>query len=368
MGSVSQTLLSICISLIICMQYTKTEISITSDTVSFEKINKIYLSTTSYNLLVIHDPEFLKSTIITLNERIIQIKTLITTFTILIKPQVENDFPTDSYINSTASLSSHLNYLNSTLKSSENNFYKLQSISSHRKKRALINIGGFLSGLFGTASSDDLEKLASQVNSIKHQQSAILHAVEHYNSLINATNIEIQNNRHAINKVIASVIKINANIKKFVGRFEKHIEQLQMYTINFNAINLLLMELSNSITQIHRYVQDYKERLDILALGKLTPDILSVDDLKNVLADLKRNLPYYATLPYDPTTNIWSYYTNVQTKTVILDGKLLTILPIHLLDSKSHFKLYKIHNLIAPYHNNTLQSNSLKEISQLTAQ
>ena len=75
--------------------------------------------------------------------------------------------------------------------------------------------------------------------------------------------------------------------------------------------------------------------------------IISPDILKKILHKIEEDIKSNARLKLceDPETNIWTYYGTVKLTPMVLQGYLMLILTIPLVDQSLQMNLYKVHNL-----------------------
>ena len=84
-----------------------------------------------------------------------------------------------------------------------------------------------------------------------------------------------------------------------------------------------------------------------LASQELNPMIILPDILKNILHKIEKDIKSHARLKLceDPETNIWSYYRTIKLTPITVEGYLMLILTVPLVDQSLHMNLYKVHNL-----------------------
>lgn len=86
----------------------------------------------------------------------------------------------------------------------------------------------------------------------------------------------------------------------------------------------------------------------MLSLGHLSPTVISPANLRNLLSEIANQLPPNLKLPYDPDTDLWSYYRILPCTTLVETENLITALTVPLLDTNKHFEVFRIHNLPVP--------------------
>ena len=81
--------------------------------------------------------------------------------------------------------------------------------------------------------------------------------------------------------------------------------------------------------------------------GRLTPEVLPVNELKLVLAHIQHNLPTHMSLPF-PLENVWEYYATIRTTTVLMGDSLVVTMKIPLVDPWAKLTLYEVINIPVP--------------------
>ncbi len=67
------------------------------------------------------------------------------------------------------------------------------------------------------------------------------------------------------------------------------------------------------------YLANLRNELNMLSINRLTPSTISPKDLKQVLLNVKEQIPKTTKLPANPRTNIWYFYHTLNCD-VYLDG------------------------------------------------
>ena len=94
-------------------------------------------------------------------------------------------------------------------------------------------------------------------------------------------------------------------------------------------------------------VNSLYEYMRASASQELNPMIIPPDILKKILHKIIEEIRSNARLKLckDPETNIWSYYGTVKLTPIVLQGYLMLILTVPLIDHSLQKNLYKVHNI-----------------------
>ncbi|XP_053391179.1 uncharacterized protein LOC123528937 [Mercenaria mercenaria] len=140
-------------------------------------------------------------------------------------------------------------------------------------------------------------------------------------------------------------------MKKWQGRMEKQIEQIQGYTINYNNLQLIIDEIKQTVFYAKAHLSEFKSQLDILSAGRVFPGLLSPFHLRALLVEIQNQAPKTYALPADPSTDLWKYYQFLRSSTMIAEDKIIINIHVPLIDFNSRFDVYRIHNFELPYSN-----------------
>ena len=139
-----------------------------------------------------------------------------------------------------------------------------------------------------------------------------------------------------------------------VGELDKKGLKMDLLILNgvvqtYSRISLMILEIKESLKdKALLYLETIKLQLNQLALGHLSPSVISPKQLQDILYDIQKHNLEYISLPQDPKT-IWYYYQSLTTVTIIRRKKLLTLVSLPLIDTNSRYELYQIFNLPVPY-------------------
>ena len=82
-----------------------------------------------------------------------------------------------------------------------------------------------------------------------------------------------------------------------------------------------------------------------LATHKVTPNLISPYDLRNILLDVQKKLVANPKLSLPTDTTIWSYYQFLKIDAVMSKNLLVVVLTLPLIDKDLEFHLFQAHNL-----------------------
>ena len=136
-------------------------------------------------------------------------------------------------------------------------------------------------------------------------------------------------------------------IKIQLDALARELQNLEWYLNYHLHVQAALQRLTTGILIINEQVNKLYEYMRVMATHKLNPLIVNPTQLKIVLKGIQQKLKSHPrlSLPQDPETNIWDYYSISRITPVVENGYMIVILTIPLSDASLDMRLYKIHNL-----------------------
>lgn len=224
---------------------------------------------------------------------------------------------------------------------------------NRRNTRAVIPIvGKVLSFLFGTLDEEDLNTIRSNVRQLANNQQQIKHVLTESMTFVKDNQQNIIDNRRTINEIITSLNE-SMNEQSKLGR---ELHDMQRFNDIYIRFDRTLSSLSEIVSVTRNHLQQLRLRLNMLSLGHLSPTVIPPGISNNFYR--KSQLPSQFKLPYDPDTDLWSYYKILPCTTLIGEEDLVVVLTIALLGASKQFEMFKIYNLPVP-NRRTNQSNLL---------
>ena len=221
--------------------------------------------------------------------------------------------------------------------------------SSSRNRRSLIPIvGRVLSGAFGLATTSQVRALRAGIKSLYDNQENIYHLVKDQMSMINVSRKYINENREAINKLIIGVHQIDTKLNNISQILITDLNTIARFVQIYSQLNLALQSIKRMIDSAIRYVDHLRLELSFLAIGHVSPNLFSPEELSKILFQLRSQIPAAFKLPTNPGRRLWSYFRTLNCAAVIEDKKMIIIMTIPLLDADENYQLYEIHNLAFP--------------------
>ena len=227
--------------------------------------------------------------------------------------------------------------------------YNFLSTSSKKRRSLVPVLGRIFSGIFGLATESQVRNLRAGIKALSQNQDTIYHQVEHQMSMINVSRKYISENRQAVNELIVGVHQVDKKLDNMTKFLTNDINLVARFVQLYTQLDLSLKQIKRMIDDATRYIDHLRLELSFLALGHVSPNLISPEELSKLLFDLKSQIPRNFRLPTHPGRKLWSYFRNLNCAAVIEENKIVIILTVPLLDSDDRYELYEVHNLAFPY-------------------
>ena len=239
--------------------------------------------------------------------------------------------------------------------------FLLKSRKNSKQKRSLIPfVGDAMSFLFGTVSDTDLSNIRRNLHLVATNQEKIAHVVKESLSIVNATQLEVAETRQTVNNLILEVSDIDDKLLNITTIIENKILDLEQTIQIYFQLDLALEEFKRALAEFSDQSSYFRLKLNLLAIGKLTPSLITPNQFKTLLTDIQKHLPHTLKLPSDVQDDLWHFYRIFSCETIIEDDHVLVLISIPLIDTNYELELYKVYNIPIPFQgNNDSISSSL---------
>ena len=200
-----------------------------------------------------------------------------------------------------------------------------------RCKRSLLPfLGTALSWLMGTATTKDICSVRTRINQLIATQSSQCDTLVHIVSILNVTRYATQVNRHSINSLIDAVDSAAQDIDNLFN-----VTSSLASSINFNQMTLHLRSVFANLQDTMKYLctisthtMDY---IDAATSGRLSPHVLPVEDLQQMLTHIATTLPLTLHLPISPMDTL-HFYRYLHAHVLIENKQFLLLIDIPIQD------------------------------------
>ena len=221
-------------------------------------------------------------------------------------------------------------------------------------RRSLLPfLGNALSWLMGTATTKDITSIRKRVNQLTTTQTTRQETIVHIVSIVNVTRYATQVNRQHINIVMDAVDKMVQDINNLYN-----ITTLLYTSLSYHQLVLqirsVLANLWDSLSYIRAVSMHTMDYINAATTGILSPHVLPIADLTQMLSHIEETLPSTMHLPvsFEDTLHFYRYLC---THILIVNRQFLLLIDIPLQDQMQQLSVHKIFTLDIPHGNFTAQ-------------
>ena len=219
-----------------------------------------------------------------------------------------------------------------------------------RCKRSLLPfLGTALSWLTGTATTKDIHSIRTRINQLIATQSLQRDTLVHIVSILNVTRYTTQVNRHSINSLIDAVHSATQdidNLSNVTSSLASSINFNQM-TLHLRSVFANLQDTMKYLCNISMHMMDY---IDAATSGKLSPHVLPVVDLQQMLSHIATTLPPTLHLPISPMDTL-HFYRYLCAHVLIENKQFLLSIDIPIQERARQITIHQVLTLDIPHGN-----------------
>ena len=254
-------------------------------------------------------------------------------------------------------LEDELRHLNDTRRKLVDTFDDYRSLHQRSRRSILPFVGDALSWLFGTTSESDMNNIRVALKTLNSNQGKLQHVVKQSLSMVNMTHNQVIQNRKRLNKLNEGMREIYTALRNYSKQTNSEIEDLKVFLNFYIQLQTVVANSREMMMEILAYMEDLKMQVNMLSIGKLSPNTILPSKLLDILNEVKMKLPHSLNLPLNPMKRLWDYYKILLCSTVFEEDKILIVLKIPMINNDNKLTVYKVHNLLVPHYE--VNSNQL---------
>ena len=204
-----------------------------------------------------------------------------------------------------------------------------------RCRRSLLPfLGTALSWLMGTATTKDICSIRTRIYQIIATQFSQCDTLVHIVSILNVTRYATPVNRHSINSLIDAIHSTAQDINN-------------LFNVTSSLVFANLWNTMKYLCTISTHTMDY---IDAATSGKLSPHVLPVADLQQMLKHITTTLPPTLHLPISPMDTM-HFYRYLGTHVLIENKHFLLLIDIPIQDRAQQITIHQVLALNIPHGN-----------------
>ena len=175
----------------------------------------------------------------------------------------------------------------------------------------------------------------------------------HIVSILNLTHYETQVNRQRINIILKELTKSNEDIRALFNITNQLATQVQVQNIVLHLRSMLanLRDCLHFMKQLANHVLEY---IDTATTSILTPHLIPVPDLQQMLYQIESELPPNMHLPILSSDPL-HFYRYLRTHILVEENQFLLLIDVPIQDRAQQIQIYQIINLPVPVRNYSMR-------------
>ena len=169
----------------------------------------------------------------------------------------------------------------------------------------------------------------------------------HIVSILNLTCYKTQVNRQWINIILKELTKSNEDIRTLFNITNQLATQVQNIVLHLRAMLTNLRDCLHFMKQLANHVLEY---IDTATTGTLTPHLIPVPDLQQMLYQIESEPPPNMHLPI-PSSNPLHFYRYLRMHVLVEENQFLLLIDVPIQDRAQQIQIYQIINLPVPVGN-----------------
>ena len=223
--------------------------------------------------------------------------------------------------------------------------------NKHVRRSLLPFLGKALSWLTGIATSKDVNSIKKRVNQLTATQSTQQEAIVHIVSILNVTRYAVQVNRKHINIIMDKVDETVNDVNNLYSLTTSLATSLSYYQLLLH-IRSVLANFWDSLPYIRTVSMHTMDYINAATTVTLSPHILPIRDLKQMLSHIEETLPPTMHLPVSSEDTL-HFYHYLHTYILIANQQFLFLIDVPIQDHSQQLPIYKSFTLDIPHHNFT---------------
>ncbi|XP_052064383.1 uncharacterized protein LOC127704385 [Mytilus californianus] len=234
-----------------------------------------------------------------------------------------------------------------------------KSNTESRLKRGLFDfIGSISKSLFGTATTEDVNRLAKHVNILIRRNNEFAKDITHHDKLLSSymskTNKRFDNIIVGIKNNYEGIQNITKETAKFISQFEKLSIKLSKF----------LLKQMNETAEINKYLEELKIAVHELVKGKLSPFLISPQNLKRTIQHIQSILNDKFKGFYLNNVNPSYYYSQANILYTRHHKNLFISIKFPITTFVNPLTLYKINSYPVPINTTSNHATQLLDLPQ----
>ncbi len=221
--------------------------------------------------------------------------------------------------------------------------------TSRRPRSLFPFIGTIFKKLIGVADEQTVREIKAQLRLLASTDRSLAHLTHDSLTLINATRLDVDENRKTVNTLIDVTGGLQRDLSQLAANISDLVLPFKSFMLHYVQISHHIILARNSLVEARLLLDELKAKISVMALGRVTPTLLSSAELMHVLQSIEDNLPSTVKLPFDLGTQLFKYYETLHCTVVQDNSGFLVLITVPLNDLTSEFDLFEAVPLPIPH-------------------
>lgn len=215
-----------------------------------------------------------------------------------------------------------------------------------RVKRGLIH--KVFNFLFGSGGSDQetINQIKKNLEILEDNQNMLGDELMRQLEMISDNNLQISKNRDVLNTLNRELLQMNRSLST-IALDVQALEFSKNFILAILQVRNRLDTVRDGLDSLRADIKKIQQYMTSLATHKVTPNLISPFDLRNILNDVSNRLQANPKLmlPVSEEADIWSYYQFMRVEAFVQQDMLIVVLVLPLIDKDLQFDLFRAYNL-----------------------
>ena len=212
-------------------------------------------------------------------------------------------------------------------------------------------LGDALSWLTGTATTRDVNSIKHRVNQLIETQSMQQETMVHILPILNVTWYAAHVNGQHINILMDRVDEMVQDVNNLYNLTTSLATSLSNYELLLHIRSVLTI-LQDSLSYMKSFLMHIMDYINTTTTGTLSPHILPIADLKEMLSHIEESLPTTMHLPVS-SKDALQFYRYLCTHVLIANRHFLLLIDVPIQNWRQQILIYRMFTLDIPHGNFT---------------
>lgn len=232
----------------------------------------------------------------------------------------------------------------------------LKGKTASRPKRSLLPfLGSFLSSLTGTATEEDVKLLNDKITQIEANEKQFRHIMQDSLTIVNATRARLSSFATTVDHIVTTVNNAVNELQNITSMTYSELKREEFKMKVWQQVESHVKDLGRGINLLSREIIQFNLRISDLLHHQVSLHLITPSELLQLLTEISKQLDKQLQLPFDPNTDLLSYYRYLTCDFFPVNDGIGVVIAIPLVSQADQVQLYEIISFPVPYADGKLQ-------------